>query len=52
MKGYLNRLEENRSTLDEDGWLKTGDSGYYDEEFDFFINDRLKEVIKVKGFQV
>ena len=32
--------------------MKTGDIGYYDEDGDFFIIDRLKELIKVKGFQV
>ena len=39
-------------TLTEDGYLKTGDIGYYDDDEDFFIVDRLKELIKVKGFQV
>ena len=39
-------------TMTEDGFLKSGDIGYYDEEGDFFIIDRLKELIKVKGFQV
>ena len=39
-------------TFAEDGFLKTGDIGYYDEDGDFFIIDRLKELIKVKGFQV
>ena len=38
--------------MSEDGFLKTGDIGYYDEDGDFFIVDRLKELIKVKGFQV
>ena len=35
-----------------DGWLHTGDIAIYDEEENFFIVDRLKELIKVKGFQV
>lgn len=52
MKGYLNRPEETKSTFDKDGWLKTGDIAYYDEDGDFFIVDRLKNLIKVKGFQV
>lgn len=52
MKGYLNNLDATRDTLDEDGWLKTGDIAYFDEDLDFFITDRLKELIKVKGFQV
>ncbi|KAG5319628.1 4CL3 ligase, partial [Pseudoatta argentina] len=52
MKGYLNDEKATKNTLTEDGWLKTGDIAYYDEDFDFYITDRLKELIKVKGFQV
>ncbi|XP_050085689.1 uncharacterized protein LOC126571319 [Anopheles aquasalis] len=52
MKGYLNNEQATREMLDTDGWLRTGDIGYYDEELDFFIVDRLKDLIKYKGFQV
>lgn len=52
MKGYLNDETATKNTLTEDKWLKTGDIAYYDEDFDFYITDRLKELIKVKGFQV
>ncbi|XP_046735771.1 4-coumarate--CoA ligase 1-like [Diprion similis] len=52
MKGYYNNEEATKNTLTPDGWLKTGDIAYFDEEFDFYITDRLKELIKVKGFQV
>lgn len=52
MKGYLNNETATKETLTEDKWLKTGDIAYYDEELDFYITDRLKELIKVKGFQV
>ncbi|XP_029176729.1 4-coumarate--CoA ligase 1-like [Nylanderia fulva] len=52
MKGYLNNEAATKATLTEDKWLKTGDIAYYDEDYDFFITDRLKELIKVKGFQV
>lgn len=52
MKGYLNNENATREIIVENGWLRTGDIAYYDEDFDFFVTDRLKELIKVKGFQV
>jgi long-subunit acyl-CoA synthetase (AMP-forming) len=52
MKGYLNRPEATSEIIDSDGWLHTGDMGYHDEQGNFYVIDRLKEVIKVKGFQV
>jgi 4-coumarate--CoA ligase len=51
MKGYLNNPEATSSTLHGD-WLHSGDIAVYDEEGHFWIVDRLKELIKVKGFQV
>jgi acyl-CoA synthetase (AMP-forming)/AMP-acid ligase II len=52
MKGYLNNHEATARTIDGDEWLHTGDVGYADEDGHFFIVDRVKELIKYKGFQV
>jgi acyl-CoA synthetase (AMP-forming)/AMP-acid ligase II len=52
MKGYLNNEEATRSTIDDEGWLHTGDVATVDSEGFFQIIDRLKELIKYKGFQV
>jgi acyl-CoA synthetase (AMP-forming)/AMP-acid ligase II len=52
MLGYLNRPDATRAMLDADGWLHTGDIGHVDEHGDFFIVDRLKELIKYKGMQI
>ncbi|XP_011308077.1 4-coumarate--CoA ligase 1 [Fopius arisanus] len=51
MKGYYENEKATNETF-HDGWLKTGDIAYYNDEFAFYITDRLKELIKVKGFQV
>jgi acyl-CoA synthetase (AMP-forming)/AMP-acid ligase II len=52
MKGYLNNVEATRATIDEDGWLRTGDVAIVDGESCFTIVDRMKELIKYKAFQV
>ncbi|KAJ0264624.1 AMP-binding enzyme [Hirschfeldia incana] len=52
MKGYLNDPEATSRTIDKDGWLHTGDIGFVDEDDEIFIVDRLKELIKFKGYQV
>lgn len=51
MAGYHNRPKETEEVM-LDGWLRTGDIMYYDDRGLFYITDRLKELIKVKGFQV
>jgi len=52
MLGYLDNPEATRKTLDEDGWLHSGDIGHFTREGVVYISDRMKELIKVKGLQV
>ncbi|KAM0070199.1 putative AMP-dependent synthetase/ligase, AMP-binding, AMP-binding enzyme domain, ANL [Helianthus debilis subsp. tardiflorus] len=52
MKEYLNNVEATSSTIDKDGWLHTGDIVYFDQDGYLYIVDRVKEMIKYKGFQI
>jgi acyl-CoA synthetase (AMP-forming)/AMP-acid ligase II len=52
MRGYRGRPEATAATIDADGWLHTGDVGVVAADGVVRITDRLKELIKVKGFQV
>lgn len=52
MKGYLNNAEASAEAITSDGWLRTGDLGYVDCDGHLYIVDRIKEIIKYKGFQV
>lgn len=51
MLGYLGREDATAQVLRADGFLRTGDMAKFDEEGNIWIGDRLKEFIKVKGFQ-
>jgi len=52
MAGYIGDKQATSAMIDDDGWLHTGDIGYYDEDLQFYVIDRIKELIKYKGFQV
>jgi len=52
MRGYLNNPDATAAMIETDGWMHTGDVAIIDDEGHLFIVDRLKELIKVKGFQV
>ena len=50
--GYHNNQAATTDSLSSDGWFRTGDVGYQDKNGSFYITDRVKELIKYKGFQV
>ncbi|XP_025410729.1 4-coumarate--CoA ligase [Sipha flava] len=52
MIGYHNNPQATADILSPDKWLSTGDIGYYNEKNEFYIVDRIKELIKVQGYQV
>ncbi|MGA5822272.1 4-coumarate--CoA ligase family protein [Kitasatospora sp. NPDC094028] len=52
MKGYFGRPSDTAAMIDAEGWLHTGDVGYVDERGYLYIVDRVKELIKYKGYQV
>ena len=52
MTGYVGNPKATADMITPDGWLHTGDVTYYDKDSYFFVVDRLKELIKYKGYQV
>ena len=50
--GYLNNQKASELSIDQDGWLHTGDIGYHDDNEHLFIVDKLKDLIKFRGHQV
>lgn len=48
MKGYFKNQKATEEMLSDDGWLRTGDIGHYDEDRHFYITDRIKDLIKVR----
>lgn len=48
-KGYKDNKQENAKAITPDGWLRTGDLGYLDENGYLYIYDRVKDLIKYKG---
>ncbi|GAB1863717.1 Luciferin 4-monooxygenase [Camponotus japonicus] len=52
MTGYYGNPEATKNTIDEEGWLHSGDIGYIDEDGELFLIDRIKELIKYRGHQI
>ncbi|XP_046467339.1 luciferin 4-monooxygenase-like [Neodiprion pinetum] len=52
MNCYYNDPDATAATIDEEGWMQSGDLGYYDEDGEIFVVDRLKELIKYRGYHI
>lgn len=51
-KGYFKKPSATESCLTPDGWFKTGDIGFQDSHGNLYITDRIKDLIKFKGYQI
>jgi len=51
-RGYLNKPQETKETFQVDGWLRTGDRGYIDEEDFVYFVDRVKDLIIASGYNI
>nr|XP_022329843.1 4-coumarate--CoA ligase 1-like [Crassostrea virginica] len=52
MRGYIGQPESTRAVITDDDWFKTGDVGYFNQEGSYFVVDRIKDIIKYKGYQI
>lgn len=52
MNGYYNKPEETQRAWDSEGFLHTGDIGYYDEDYCFYVVDRIKDLLKYQSWHV
>ncbi|HLX88550.1 MAG TPA: AMP-binding protein, partial [Acidimicrobiales bacterium] len=52
MLGYWEKPEETAATLSDDGWLRTGDAGYLDDEGYLYLHDRMKDMVVTGGENV
>ncbi|XP_012222074.1 luciferin 4-monooxygenase-like [Linepithema humile] len=52
MNGYYNNPEATKNAIDSDGWLHTGDLGYYDDDGEIFLVDRLSEFINYRAIKI
>ena len=49
MAGYWGKPDETAATIDADGWLRTGDAGYFDDEGYLYLHDRIKDMVVSGG---
>jgi long-chain acyl-CoA synthetase len=49
MVGYWRKPDETASTIDREGWLRTGDAGYFDADGYLYLHDRIKDMIVSGG---